>query len=91
MSIINLIGKTETEAKDALIGLKVKVVFAEDKSKPDGVVLKQSVAAGTRVKKGSTITITVNEIKTSPSEPEKPDTNTTNTTKPDTKENAVTE
>ena len=91
ISIINLIGKTETEAKDALTGLVVKVVFEEDKSRPNGVVLRQSLAAGTRVKKGTTITLTINEINILPDEPETPDTNATNTTKPDTGKNTVTE
>lgn len=91
VTITNLIGKTETEAKDALTGLTVKVVFTEDKSKPDGVVLKQSLSAGTKAKKGSTITLTINEIKTSPSEPEESDTNTANTTKPDPDENTTAE
>ena len=91
VTITNLIGKTETEAKDALTGLTVKVVFLEDKSKANGVVLKQSLSAGTKAKKGSTITLTINELKSSPSETEKPENNITNTTKPDTGENTTTE
>ena len=91
VTITNLIGKTETEAKDALTGLTVKVVFSEDKSKANGVVLKQSLSAGTKAKKGSTITLTINELKSSPSETEKPENNITNTTKPDTGENTTTE
>lgn len=62
--------------------------FQKDKSKANGVVLKQSLSAGTKAKKGSTITLTINELKSSPSEPEN---NITNTTKPDTGENTTTE
>ena len=61
----NVIGKTETAAKDALIGLNVKVIFEEDTSKTNGVVLKQSIAAGTSVDKKTTITLTINNITTS--------------------------
>ena len=72
----NVVGKTDTEAKDALLGFNVQVVFDTDTSKADGVVLSQSLKAGETVKKGSTITITVNDLPVI-QEPEE-DTNTSN-------------
>ena len=36
----------------------------------NGIVLEQSVAEGTKLKKGDTITITINEISEEPEEPE---------------------
>lgn len=95
VSVPNVIGKTETAAKDELIGLNIKVITGEDKTKANGVVLRQSLAAGTSVKKGTTITITVNQItsggntttpepkpdpKPDPEPEPKPDTNTTTNT-----------
>ena len=60
-----LTGKTESEAKTAIkdAGLKLKtVVTTEDTTKEDGVVVKQSLEAGTEVEKNATITITVNKL-----------------------------
>lgn len=61
LKVPNVIGKTETEAKDELKGFTVLVVFDTNKSKENGIVLRQSLRAGDSVKKGATITITVNE------------------------------
>lgn len=74
IAVANVIGKTETAAKDELIGLTIKVIFEENTSKANGIVLKQSIEAGTLVKKGTTITLTINEITTSGGD--NPDTNT---------------
>ena len=57
-------------------------VYESDSTKASGVVLKQSVEVGTKLKKGDTITITVNEITTTetpttPTEPTTPETPTT--------------
>ena len=63
VEVPNLVGKTEDEAKKAITeaGLKLKtVVTTEDKTKDDGIVLKQTLDAGTEVAKDSFITITVN-------------------------------
>lgn len=92
IKVTNVIGKTETAAKDDLIGLTVKVVFGEDKSKANGVVLKQSISAGTSVKKGTTITLTINAITTSGGDNPEENTNTiTNTTdKPEPDVNEIT-
>lgn len=61
----DLVGKTEDEAKDLIKenGLKLKTVTTqEDKTKDDGIVLKQSLESGTEVDKDSYITLTVNSI-----------------------------
>ena len=59
----NLVGKTEAEAKDWLSSQKLvaEVVYEENASKSDGVVTAQSVAAGKVVKEASSVTITVNK------------------------------
>lgn len=65
VTVPNLTGKTESEAKTAIkdAGLKLKtVVTTEDTTKEDGVVVKQSLEAGTEVEKNATITITVNKL-----------------------------
>ena len=58
----NVIGKTEAAAKDELKGFVINVVYSKDKSKADGIVLKQSLKVGDSVKKGSSITLTINDI-----------------------------
>lgn len=67
VTAISVIGKSQDEAKATLteLGLEVNVIEEEDTSKSDGVVLKQSIEAGTVVDEGSTITITVNKIQPS--------------------------
>ena len=65
VTVPNLVGKTEDEAKKDITsaGLKLKTVAStEDTTKEDGVVVKQSLEAGTDVEKNSSITITVNEL-----------------------------
>ena len=64
VTVPDLTGKTEIEAKTAIkdAGLKLKtVVTTEDTTKEDGVVVKQSLEAGTEVEKNATITITINK------------------------------
>ena len=64
VTVPDLTGKTESEAKTAIkdAGLKLKtVVTTEDTTKADGVVVKQSLEAGTEVEKNATITITINK------------------------------
>ena len=70
-TVPGVVGKSQDEAKKALqdLGFVVTVTTAEDSSKDNGVVLKQSLDEGKSVEKGSAITITVNklaEIKTVP-------------------------
>ena len=60
-----LVGKTEAEAKKLIeeAGLILAtVLYSEDTTKDDGVVLRQSLDAGETVEKESKITITVNKI-----------------------------
>ena len=71
VTMIDVTGKTEADAKKALEDMKlvVNVGSAEDKSKDNGVVLKQSIDVGSVIDEGTTVTITVNklaEIKTVP-------------------------
>lgn len=60
----SVVGKTEADAKKSLTDkkLEVNVEYAEDNTKENGVVLKQSIDSGTEVEEGSKITITVNKI-----------------------------
>ena len=62
--VVSVIEKSEDEAKKALtdLGLKVNVLYEEDATKNNGTVLKQSINAGEKVEKDSTVTITVNKI-----------------------------
>ena len=61
----NLVGKTEDAAKQELTNQKLKlntVVYEEDKTKPDGTVLKQDKEAGSTIKQETAVTLTVNKI-----------------------------
>ena len=60
----SLVNKTEEVASKELTdaGLKVEVVYEEDTTKTNGVVLKQSVDVGKVVDEGTTVVITVNQI-----------------------------
>jgi len=61
----NLVGKTEEAAKQELTNQKLKlntVVYEEDKTKPDGTVLKQDKEAGSTIKQETAVTLTVNKI-----------------------------
>lgn len=87
VEVPNVIGKKLADAKKALEakGLKVEIVYEENKNKDDGIVLKQSKEEKTKVEEGTTITITVNKKKNKPQNEEEPpqntvDTNTENTT-----------
>ena len=57
-------GKKEDAAKTELENakLKVEVVYEEDKTRTDGIVLKQSIGVSEVVDEETTITITVNKI-----------------------------
>ena len=68
-TVPSVIGKSEDEAKKSLqdLGFVVTVTTVEDSSKDNGVVLKQSLDAGSTVEKGSAITITVNTYEASKS------------------------
>jgi len=68
-TVPGVVGKSQDEAKKALqdLGFVVTVTTAEDSSKENGVVLKQSLDEGKTVEKGSAITITVNTYEASKS------------------------
>ena len=79
VEVPNVIVKKEAEAKKLLEekGLKVEIIYDENKKKEDGIVLKQNKEEKTKVDEGTLVTITVNKINNS----EKPNENTqTNTT-----------
>ena len=69
IEVVNVVGMTEANAKSALSGLDINVIYGSDSSKANGVVLKQSVSGGTTLTKGDKITITVNRV-TEVTEPE---------------------
>ena len=60
----HVVGEKEDEAKKTLtdLGFEVNVVYEEDTTKDDGVVLKQSLDSGTTVDEGTQVTLTVNKI-----------------------------
>ena len=64
LAVPSVTSKTEEEAKKDLTeqGLEVEVIYEEDKSKTNGIVLKQSLEVGKTVEEGTKITITVNKI-----------------------------
>ena len=68
-TVPGVVGKSQDEAKKTLqdLGFVVAVTNAEDSSKENGVVLKQSLEEGKSVEKGSAITITVNTYEASKS------------------------
>lgn len=83
VEMINVVGKTLTEAKKLLEakGLKVEIKYSEDKKKKEDIVLAQSVKEKEKVEKGKTITLTVNKISKNENKVENTTTNeVTNTT-----------
>ncbi len=62
--IPSVIGNTESKAKASLedIKLKVRVSYANDMSKADGVVLTQSLKENAEVEEGTLIELTVNRL-----------------------------
>ena len=64
IAVPSVTSKTEEEAKEELTkdGFEVDVAYEEDKSKSNGVVLKQSLEVGKTVDEGTKIIITVNKI-----------------------------
>ena len=63
VTVQNVVGQTEADAKSTLEGqgLKVTVNYVEATSN-DGKVTAQSVAGGTTVDEGTTVTLTVNKV-----------------------------
>ena len=65
VEVPDLLGKTEAEAKTAIANAKLKWKSTDkisDSSKPNGVVVNQSISSGSMVDKDTEITITVNEF-----------------------------
>ena len=65
IQVPGLSGKTESEAKSAISSAKLKWKSTDktsDSSKPNGVVVNQSISSGSMVDKNTEITITVNEF-----------------------------
>ena len=62
ISIANVVGKTENEAKNVLKNLTVKIEYKEDDTKGNGIVLLQNIKPGSLVEKGTDIILTVNKI-----------------------------
>jgi len=62
--VTNVVGKTEADAKKELEAakLKVEIVYEEDTTKTNGVVLKQNKEVGEVVEEGTTIILTVNKL-----------------------------
>lgn len=87
VEVPNVVGKKASEAKKLLEEkkLKVEIVYEENKKKDDGIVLKQSKEANTKVEEGTTITITVNKVKND----ENPNENTQTNTQTNTIDNNV--
>lgn len=69
----NVLGKSESEARNLLKDLSVSVKYNENATNNDGLVSHQSITSSSKVDKGTTIVITVNKVKPKP-------TNTANTT-----------
>lgn len=76
VKVPNVVGKTEAAALSELGALKVQKDYKADPNKANGVVLSQSISAGSVVSKEATIRLTINKITTPP--------NTTNNTKANT-------
>ena len=64
IAVPSVIGKDEEEAKKTLtdLGLKVNTTTDEDKTKDNGVVLKQSINAGEEVEEGKSVSLTINKL-----------------------------
>lgn len=70
ITVVDVIGKSEADARKALSGLTIKIAYESDPTKSNGIVLKQSLAKGKKAVKGDTITLTINKIEEE--EPEEP-------------------
>lgn len=66
-SLPSVIGKAEESAQEVLnnLGLKVIISYSNDSSVPDGHVISQSPNAGTNIKAGETVKLTISSGKPS--------------------------
>ena len=80
---------SEATAIANTLGIKLNVETSEDRTKPNGTVLSQSVSSGIEVDKESTITVVVNDIKRTETSNDGNDTNnnSNNTSKPSNNNN----
>lgn len=64
VTVISVVDKDIEEAKKALtdMSLEVNILYTEDTTKSNGIVLKQSLDVGTVVNEGASINLTVNKI-----------------------------
>ncbi|MCI9015798.1 MAG: PASTA domain-containing protein [Clostridia bacterium] len=65
VTVPNVVGKTEEEAKKAITDAKLKlkqVIQTDDPTKEDGKIVKQDLNSGTTVNEGTEITITLNKV-----------------------------
>ena len=62
--VVGVVGKTLEDAKSTLtaLGLEVNIEEKEDVNKSEGIILEQSIVAGTTVEEGEKITLVVNKI-----------------------------
>ena len=72
ITVEDVVGMTISEARKALSGLNIQIIYSTDDSKPNGIILEQNIEEGTKLKKGGTIILTVNDVKEEPEEPEEP-------------------
>lgn len=63
VKVPNVVGKTQSEAESILTAAKLryKIIDGNDKSKENGVVLKQSRKTGEEVKEETIVTLTINK------------------------------
>ena len=64
ITMVNVVGEKEADAKQRLteLGFEVDIVYEEDTSKDNGVVLRQTINEGETVDDGSKVVLYVNQI-----------------------------
>ena len=85
----NVVGRSSSEASSMLVGLNVQIIYENDSNQPDGTVIRQTIAEGTKVQSGSSIVIVVNKIATEKPTIEEPKNNETQNNENTTEENVV--
>lgn len=63
ITVANVVGKTEEEAKALLKGLIISVAYDDTATKDDGKVVSQSIKPGTIVSRQKNISIVINRVK----------------------------
>ena len=82
ITVTNVVGKTEEEARRTLGNLTVRVEYKSEPSKSNGIVLSQSINPGSIVSKEAKITLIVNKIQNT-------NTNTNTNTNKNTTNNSI--